>query len=250
MRYASMISIIIPIYNQADKLPKCLDSILNQTYKNYEVIIVNDGSTDNVNEVIKKFNDVGSRTPDTPDILYALRVMRKGAPSARNYGFKKSQGNYILFCDADIILKPTALKIMLKTLNKHQEASYVYSSFLWGWKLFKVGEFNPEKLKTGPCIHTTALIRKEHFPKFGWDESIKKLQDWDLWLTMLEQNHIGYWIDQVLFTAQPGGTISNWLPSFVYRLFPFLPSVKKYKKAVKIIKEKHTILMSGVALPT
>ena len=88
-------------------------------------------------------------------------------------------------------------------------------------------------------MHSASFIRREHFSSVGWDESIKKLQDWDLWLTMLEQGHTGIWIGQILFKAQTGGTMSSWLPSFAYKLFPFLPSVKKYKKAVKIIKKKH-----------
>jgi hypothetical protein len=104
-----------------------------------------------------------------------------------------------------------------------------------------VGEFSAEKLTKMPYIHTMALIKRKDFPATGWDESIKKLQDWDLWLTMLEQGKIGYWVHQVLFTVAPGGIYSSWLPSAAYKLLPFLPAVKKYQAAVKIIKTKHGI---------
>lgn len=227
-----MISIIIPIYNQANKLAKCLDSILAQSYKDYEVIIADDGSNDDVQKIIKKYE--GKLI-----VKYQKSKVNLGAPAARNSGFKESRGEYLFFCDADAILVPEALETMLEALKSHSEANYAYSSFLWGRKLFKIGQFSVEKLKSGPCIHTMSLIKRESFPETGWDESIKKLQDWDLYLMMLKNGYTGIWIDKVLFTIQPGGTISSWLPSFAYKLLPFLPEVKKYKKVVSIIKNKH-----------
>lgn len=232
-----MISIIIPVYNQANKLVKCLDSILNQTFKDFEIIIVNDGSTDNINEVIKDYKNKLRATS------YELRVVsqeNKGANSARNRGFVEAKGEYIIFCDADVIMEPDMLAIMLKALRDNPSASYAYSSFMWGKKLFKLWPFSAEKLLKMPYITTTTLIRREHFP--GFDEKLKRLQDWDLWLTMLEQGHTGVWINKVLFKVATGGTISLWLPSFAYKLFPLLPQVKKYKEAIAIIKEKHKIL--------
>ncbi len=230
-----MISIIIPIYNQANKLSQCLDSILKQTYNNYEIIIVNDGSTDNINKVLNKYK---------PIFTYKLSYFEqenKGANVARNRGAKIAKGEYLLFCDADIIMKPEMLKTMLDALKNNPNASYAYSSFKFGRKIFKLWPFDAGKLKQMPYIHTTSLIRKEHF--FSFDGKIKRLQDWDLWLTMLEQGHTGIWIDQTLFKVQTGGTMSNWLPSFAYKIFPFLPSVKKYKKAIKIIKTKHNLII-------
>lgn len=225
-----MISIIIPVYNQAKKIKQCFESIEKQTYKDYEIIVVDDGSEDNPEKIIMKFSNIKF-----------IKQKNQGAPSARNSGFRKSKGEYILFCDADAILNFKILEIMIQTFENNPLASYTYSSFMWGKKLFKVGEFSSSKLEQMPYIHTMSLIRREHFPENGWDESIKKLQDWDLWLTMLEDKKIGVWIDQVLFKVQTGGTISSWLPSFVYKLLPFLPNVRKYKNAVKIIKEKHKI---------
>jgi hypothetical protein len=128
---------------------------------------------------------------------------------------------------------------MLKTLRNNPRVSYVYSSFKYGSKTFKLWPFNANKLKKIPYIHTTSLIRQKHFP--GFDEKIKRLQDWDLWLTMLKQGYIGIWIDKILFKVHTGGTMSGWLPSFIYKVMPFLPSVKKYKQAVEIIKKKHNL---------
>jgi hypothetical protein len=90
-----------------------------------------------------------------------------------------------------------------------------------------------------PYIHTTTLLRRDHFPSAGWDENIRKLQDWDFYLTMLDEGHTGHWIDQVLFTIRPGGVYSHWMPKSFYRFFPFLSSVQRYEKAVAIVKKKH-----------
>ena len=235
-----MISIIIPIYNQADKLPKCLDSILGQSYEDYEVIIVDDGSTDDIKDVLENQKSKIKNQNDNVK-LKVINQKNSGAPTARNRGFSESGGDFLFFCDADASLAPEALETMLMALKSHPRAGFAYSSFLWGKKLFKVGPFSEEKLKAGPCIHTMSLIRREAFPKEGWDESIKKLQDWDLYLTMLEKGHKGFWLDKILFQIRPGGTISSWLPSFAYKLLPFLPAVKKYKRAVAIIKNKHKL---------
>ncbi len=233
-----MISVIIPVFNQADKITKTLESLVKQTYQDFEVIIVNDGSTDNLDKALESFLN----TTKSNNTFFIVHQQNHGAPSARNNGWRKSRGDYLFFCDADAVLSPGALEIMLNELLAHPEASYVYSSFLWGSKLFKLGPFDPEKLKQAPYIHTMSLIRRVDFPVSGWDESIRKLQDWDLWLTMLEQGHIGWWIDKVLFKVQPGGTISSWLPAMAYKLFPFLPAVKRYNAALKIVKQKHGLI--------
>ncbi|PIT94480.1 hypothetical protein COT98_03480 [Candidatus Falkowbacteria bacterium CG10_big_fil_rev_8_21_14_0_10_39_9] len=233
-----MISVIIPVYNQADKITKTLESLVRQTYQDFEVIIINDGSTDNLDGALEKFlNQTKSN-----NTFFIVHQKNHGAPSARNNGWRKSRGNYFLFCDADAVLVPEALEMMLNELIAHPEVSYIYSSFMWGSKLFKLGPFDAAKLQQTPYIHTMSLIRQNDFPATGWDESIKKLQDWDLWLTMLEQGHGGLWIDKILFKVVPGGKISSWLPAAAYKLFPFLPAVKKYNAAMKIVKTKHGLI--------
>ena len=79
--------------------------------------------------------------------LYFFNQPNQGAPAARNRGFRESKGEYLLFCDADAVLVPDALQVMLAGLKAHPEASYAYSSFNWGKKLFKLDEFNAERLK-------------------------------------------------------------------------------------------------------
>ena|SRR6056297_219302 len=236
-----MISIIIPTYNHAIEIKKCLESILNQTCRDLEVVVVNDGSGDREEllEAIKNYK-VKFQNRNIP--FSFLEQENKGAPAARNLGFQNSKGEYIIFADADAVLKPGALKTMKNVLEKNPKASYVYSSFYWGKKLFRLEPFNSEKLKKEPYIHSISLIRRKDFPQGAWDESIKRFQDWDLWLTMLEEGKTGHWIKEPLFSIiSTKGTMSTWLPSFVYKLLPILPSVKKYKEAKEIIKKKHNL---------
>lgn len=249
-----MISIIIPVYNQATKLAKCLDSIFKQTFTDYEIIVVNDGSSDKVAAVIKDYQEklatvdvresmLGSSRADIPTYagvtgeLKLINQNNRGANAARNRGAQEATGDYLLFCDADIVLEPQMLETMMRALNDHPKVSYVYSSFKYGWKTFRLQPFDPEKLKQAPFIHTTSLLRAKDWP--GFDESLKRLQDWDLWLTMLEAGHRGWWLDKILFTVASGGTMSAWLPSFAYKFLPWLKQVKKYNQAVAIIKAKH-----------
>lgn len=232
-----MISVVIPVYNQAEKLKQTLESLNRQTYRDFEVIIVNDGSSDNPEKTFTDF--LSSSKPELN--FYFLNQNNQGAPAARNRGASQAIGEFFFFCDADAVLDPVAFEVLLATLNNNPQASYAYPSFIWGKKVFKGRAFDPLELKKQPYIHTMALIRGADFPDSGWDESLKKFQDWDLWLTMLENNKFGVFVDQVLFSVSPGGTISSWLPSFAYKLFPFLPTVKKYKAAMAIIYAKHNL---------
>lgn len=233
----SRVSIIIPTFQHRDTIGTCLLSLLNQTFKDYEIIVVNDGSTDNTAEILEKYKDK----------IKIITQENKGAPAARNKGFKESFGEFIIFCDADVKTRPEMLQKMLDALLEHKEYSYAYSSFKWGWKNFKLHEFDAEKLKRGNFITSTSLIRREHFPQSGWDESLKKFQDWDLWLTMLKEGHKGYWIPEYLFSVKPRRNgISSWLPSFFHKIpwekIGWIPrEIKKYNTALEIIKEKHRL---------
>lgn len=227
------ISIIIPTYQHGDTIETCLLSLFNQTFKDFEIIVVNDGSTDNTTEVLEKYKDRAK----------IINQENLGAPVARNRGFRESSGQFLIFADADIDAKPEMLQKMLDALLKHPEASFAYSSFMWGRKKFGLREFDGEALKKMNYITSTTLIRREHFP--GWDEKLKKFQDWDLWLQILEQNHVGVWVPEFLFTVKPRRTgISAWLPGFMYKIpwgkIGWAPkAIKKYNAALKIIKEKH-----------
>ena len=89
------ISIIIPVYNSEKYLDKCLNSIINQTYKNIEIILVNDGSTDNSKDIINNY------LCQYPDIIKYFSISHSGVANARNFGISKITGNYFIFVDSD-----------------------------------------------------------------------------------------------------------------------------------------------------
>jgi glycosyltransferase involved in cell wall biosynthesis len=233
-----MISIIIPAYNAGKTIEKCLEHVLRQKYYSYEVVVVNDGSTDDT--WVKLQQQVGIFLNQKISFKI-INQNNSGANTARNRGAKEARGELIIFLDADIQMEQNMLDAMKMALDMNPAASYAYSSHFFGFKLFKLFPFNEEKLRTMPCIHTSSLIRREHFP--GFDESLNRLrfQDWDLWLTMLEAGHTGVFIDKPLFRIATGGTMSSWLPGIAYKIFPFLPAVKKYKNASEIIRKKHNL---------
>lgn len=224
-----MISIIIPAYNAGKILQKTIDSILSQSYKNWEVIVVLDGIDNEIKTLL------GAKYP----IIKVLEQEHKGANSARNYGARVAKGEYLFFCDADIVLKKDVLKKLKNALDKNFNASYAYCSFLHGFKKIKSRPFNDKELKIRNYISTMSLIRAKDF--IGFDENIEKFQDWDLWLTMLEQGKKGIFINEVLFYAKPSRYgKSQWLPKILYHI-PWLRAVKKYNQALAIIKKKHNL---------
>ncbi|NCN07375.1 glycosyltransferase family 2 protein [Candidatus Falkowbacteria bacterium] len=224
----SKISVVIPVYNSSQTIGQCLKSVFAQTFKDLEVIAIDDGSTDSSWSALEKWQDRVK--------IYQQKNM--GAPAARNFGFTKSHGDYVIFCDADVIMRNDMLQKMYDRLEANKNKAYAYSSFKFGWKTFKIWPFNLEKLKNGPYIPTTSLIRRNYFP--GFDEFLKKFQDWDLWLTISENGGEGIWINEVLFVAKTGGTMSRWLPKLFYKL-SWLSFVKKYNQAKKIIQDKHNL---------
>jgi glycosyltransferase involved in cell wall biosynthesis len=233
------ISVIVPTYQHATTIAKCLDGIFHQTKKPDEVIVVNDGSTDNTLEVLKPYLD---------KIVLVNKKNDDGNPNpTRNLGFEKSHGDLVIFCDADVIMKSDMLEKLYNILEAHPEASYAYSGFRFGWKAFSSFPFDVGRIRKLNFVHTSALIRREDFP--GFDPVIKRFQDWDLWLTMMEQGHIGIFVNEELFQvidAHGRKNISKWRPSLFYRIpweklgwYP--PSVKKYTEAKKIIIKKHKL---------
>jgi glycosyltransferase involved in cell wall biosynthesis len=228
----SLISIVIPYYNQPNELRLALDSISKQTHKNIEVIIVDDGSKERL-----KIEDLRFK-------IKLVRQENRGAPSARNRGLELAKGEYIIFWDADVIAKPEMLENMYYALQAHPEASFAYSNFYFGWKRMKGQSYEATKLRENNYIHSTSLIRKKD--AIAWDESLKRFQDWDYWLTMGGQGKTGVWIDQYLFKVIPGGTMSKWLPKFAYKKpWKFIPGfrsrVESYEKARGIVLKKHKL---------
>jgi len=238
--YKPIISCIIPVYNHASTLERCVLSLFKQAHRPLEIVVVNDGSTDDFAEVIKRLS--GMVKKETEIKFTVLNQTNSGAPVARNNGFAKSTGEYVIFWDADTIAQPKMLEKMLEVLAKNPNASYVYSQFKFGWKKFGCGKFDAKKLKEFNYIDISSLLRRQDFS--GFDKSLKRFMDWDLWLTLLEQNKTGVFLPEVLYkrlVAKKRKGISSWLPSFMYKLAVKNKKVIEYEKARQIIIKKHDL---------
>ena len=230
-----MISVIIPTYQHAEALSECLDSVLAQTFKDVEIIVVDDGSTDNTQDVLRPYQGR----------VKILKQENQGSNPARMAGYELSRGEELLFCDADVILKPDALEKLHAALEAHSDKSYAYSAFRFGWKTFRGITFDAKRLKQHNFVHTTSLVRRADFP--GFDPAIKRLQDWDVWLTMLGQGKTAVLVPEVLFDVRIDGDSrigSSWLPSHLYKLpwpvFGWMPkAVRSYREAHAVIAKKH-----------
>lgn len=183
-----MISVIIPCYNSAHMVSHTLDSVLNSTHKDCEIILVNDGSNDNLSVVI-------SRYLENNRIKY-IEQENKGLPGARNTGIRNAKGQYLVFLDADDIIGPEKLSIQKKYLDENPSIDIVYSNSEW----FIEDDINNThkvnfpvytqdilgKLIYGNFIHVNSvMVRKEAVEKAGlFDENLRELEDWDLWLRL------------------------------------------------------------------
>jgi glycosyltransferase involved in cell wall biosynthesis len=230
------VSIIIPVYNHSGALRKCLDSLKQQTFTDFEIIIIDDGSEDGIDYVIHEY--------DEDLVLRVYAQENKGAPAARNRGFELSSGEYVIFWDADVVGTKDILEKMVKKLDRNEGIDFAYCNFNIGKKAMKAQSFNEEELKKQNYIHSTTLIRRKNFTR--WDEALKRFQDWDVWLTMASKGRKGIWIDEFLFTIVASGSMSQWLPRFAYKKpWKYLPwfkeSVERYEKARKLIYRKHKI---------
>lgn len=115
-----MISIIVPVYNAEKYLNRCISSLLNQTYYNLEIILVNDGSTDNSKKICKNAAKNDSR-------IKLINSVNEGVSLARNKGLKEANGDYISFVDSDDYVEPDYVEKMLLTL-KSKKVDIVYCS--------------------------------------------------------------------------------------------------------------------------
>ena len=230
-----LVSIIIPVYNHAITLFRSIETLFTQNYRPLEIIIVNDGSTDNFSEIEEKITSFSSEN-------FKIQITtqpHRGAPAARNYGFRLSQGKYILFWDADTMGHTDMIQKMYQVLSEHPEVGYAYSQFYFGGKLFSSRPFEAEYLKKENFIITMSLLRRDLFP--GFDESLRRFQDWDLWLTLLGQGVTGIFIPEVLFEVVTEGRkgMSNWIPKIFYKLPWKIPAVRRYEEAKNIVIKKH-----------
>ena len=130
-----------------------LQALSQQTLQPAEVLVVDDASEDDPRSVVMKYQD---RLP----IKYLRLEKNSGAPAARNKGAELTKSEFILFLDAEVVLRPQALWLMREALEKEPDAALAYGDFYWSYKLFKARDWDVSALRRINYIHTTALLRR------------------------------------------------------------------------------------------
>lgn len=141
------VSIIVPIYNAEKWLKRCIDSLVNQTYKNLEIILINDGSKDKSKEIIKSYND--SR-------IIFIDKENSGVGSTRNLGIDKSSGDYLMFVDSDDYIEPNCVKKLVNKAVKDKCDLVICNYYLETSKTIEIkfNSFKDGSLKENPNIIT------------------------------------------------------------------------------------------------
>lgn len=207
------VSVVIPTYNRARVLANSIDSVLAQTYKDFELIIVDDGSTDDTASMIEKY-----LADDR--VKYIKLEKNAGVSNARNTGVENACGEWIAFHDSDDCWRPNKLEKQMAYLDEHPNCGMLYSAY----EFHMPGEDEPIKVPGG--FHTgnlvdsllirnrvgapTVVVNRELFIALGrFDLSYPALEDWDFAIKAAIATEVGY-IDEVLVDAHYSeGSISR-----------------------------------------
>jgi len=236
-----LISAVIPCYNHAHFLSEAIESVLKQTYPNYEIIVVDDGSTDNTGEVAARY----------PEVRY-IRQDNQGLSGARNTGLQESRGDHLVFLDADDLLLPRALEAGEKCLRAHPECAFVSGHFRY---VNEDGSFlneTPQRYVDREhylaflqgnyiSMHATVMYRRSVFNEVGnYDTSLPACEDYDLYLRIARRFPVHCHDEMVAEYRQHdtnmSGDVCLMLRTVLSVLHTQWPYVKGDRRATKAIR--------------
>ena len=191
-----LVSVIIPTYNRLDYIHEAIDSVLAQTYKNYEIIVVNDGSSVDIRKALEPYKD---------KIVYLSHQENRGLSAARNTGIKNSNGKYLAFLDDDDLFENQKLEIQVPVLENNPAIGFVYSDYYifnsksTDMKLrLAAGRDDTQKFAQIFFLNynvavPTILIRRTCFEDVGFfDEDLSQHEDGDMLLRVALQWRVGF----------------------------------------------------------
>ena len=235
------VSVIIPCYNQGQFVDETVQSVLNQTLQDFEIIIVNDGSTEkNTINILKQYSHPK---------LKIINTDNQGLASARNNGIKESSGKYILPLDADDKIGNKYLELAVNILDKNSDIGIVYcNAEFFGARngLWQLPKYTESRMLWTNCIFCTAMYRKEDWQKVnGYNQNmVYGYEDWNFWLSLIEIDCKVYKLEETLFFYRKHFKISSMhkdllgsLNKNFYSCRQLLKNHKKlyFKKPSKII---------------
>ena len=242
------VSVIVPVYNSKAYLARCIDAILSQTYENLEVILVDDGSSDNSLEICRDYEKNDSR----------VRVFYKengGSSSARNIGIKEATGEYICFCDSDDYYEPNIVENLMSVFITHEDAVVAQcmavcrneDDTLFSGPLKDSGEIKKESseeylrellLHVGDSSFCTKMIKADFMKRFKFNEG-RLNEDFELLIYMLEEFDCIYTYEIVGYNIilRFGSNTRN-----VYKNLFYDCMIENSDMVAKLVDEKHPSL--------
>ena len=189
--YSPLISVILPVYNSKNYILKCLESLKNQSNQNFELILVDDGSTDETLKISKKYlkNHFNYR--------YTLIINKKniGITKSLNKGFKVAKGKYLARADADDVYEPDRFEFQQKFLEKNNNISLIGSNVKYidkkenflSFSNLPIDHFNiwSRLFFHNPLIHSTIFFRRHIFKKVLYNEKFRTTQDYDMYCRII-----------------------------------------------------------------
>jgi glycosyltransferase involved in cell wall biosynthesis len=201
-----LVSVIIPCYNQGNYLNETLESVYNQTYTDWECIIVDDGSTDETNVVSNQWVEKDNR------FKYFYKD-NNGVSSARNLGIQKSTGKYFQFIDSDDLLEETKIEVSLNLLNDNFNSNVIVSNFKMvssdsktitdafcklKKELFTLENFLYQWNKTFSVQVQCGFFEASLFDTISFPENLSAQEDWVVWIELFKKNAKFIFIDKPL----------------------------------------------------
>ena len=193
-----LVSVIVPCYNYADFIAGCMESVLNQTYRNLELIVVDDGSSDDSLERIARVADLDSR-------VRVISQDNRGVAHARNRGLSESGGELVLYVDADDQLLPAFLEKTVERLLASEPNTFVYTQYRMHGAVDRVsncGEFSVDRLKVRNFVGICALHWKHHLKGIRFDPGLEMDEDYDFILSVAKRGIVGSLVDEILVSKR------------------------------------------------
>lgn len=234
-----LVSIIIPCYNSERTVLETIESALIQTYTNLEIIVVDDGSTDDSLYLVQK------KAIDYQN-LFIYAKDNEGLPATRNFGFTKSKGDYVVFLDSDDLLSETFVSECMKVIEQDPSLSMVCTQadfFERETGLCVHPEYSFKLLLMKNCFTATALINSKYFKEVGmYDHKLKFAEDWELWIRLLKKYPNTHRIEKTLFHYRKRHSKDSMTDTNIR------DSKKKENEATLYIYNKHYDLYSQYGL--
>lgn len=230
MNLCPLVTIAIPFYNPGEYLKYAVKSVLSQTYANWELILLNDGSTDNYKDIISEFED--------KRIRFINDGYQLGLPARLNQLSLIAHGEYYARMDADDIMHPQRIELQVEFLVKHPEIDVVGSNAYYidkdnsilgvSKELYQQPKTIADILNRGAFVHPSILGKKEWFIKHPYNEKLLRMQDLALWISSVGDSYFFNMSDKLLFYRAVG------VPS----LSRYLKTQKYFRGYLRTVRER------------